>query len=248
MRRRIRRKSPEAASRPATTTSTRSASRSTSSRMWLEKRIVRPVGRHGTQQVHHLQPLARVHAVERLVEEQDRRVVDQRGGDLDPLPHALRVAADRPVRRVASSTRSMRASPPRPASAISCRRAERAHELPAGEEGVHRLALGDEADAPVDLRVPPGRRPVDRTSPDDGAGSRPSCAGSSTCRRRSARAGRSCPPPSAKVTSLTATTLPYQRETFAERRACSRRHPPMRMARVGPARCHQQDCGGDARR
>ena len=51
------------------------------------------------QQVHHVQPLARVHPVERLVEQQDRRVVDQRRGDLDPLPHALGVGADRPVLR-----------------------------------------------------------------------------------------------------------------------------------------------------
>ena len=33
---------------------------------------------HATQQLHHVQALARVHAVERLVEEQHRRVVDER--------------------------------------------------------------------------------------------------------------------------------------------------------------------------
>ena len=56
-----------------------------------------PGGGHGPQQLHHVQPLARVHAVERLVEEQDRRVVDERAGELDPLAHALGVRADRAV-------------------------------------------------------------------------------------------------------------------------------------------------------
>ena len=52
------------------------------------------------QQVHHVQPLARVHAVERLVQQHDLRVVHQRGGHLDPLPHALGVGGDLPVLRL----------------------------------------------------------------------------------------------------------------------------------------------------
>ena len=43
--------------------------------------------------------LHRVGAVQRLVEQQHPRVVDERGGDLDPLPHPLRIAADRPIGR-----------------------------------------------------------------------------------------------------------------------------------------------------
>ena len=54
-----------------------------------------------------MQPLARVHPVERLVEQQHLRVVHQRGGDPGALPHALGVRADPAVLRVGSiSTRS----------------------------------------------------------------------------------------------------------------------------------------------
>jgi hypothetical protein len=56
-----------------------------------------PVRGHRPKQVHHVQPLARVHAVERLVEDEDGRVVDESARDLDPLPHPLRVAPDRAV-------------------------------------------------------------------------------------------------------------------------------------------------------
>ena len=57
------------------------------------------------QQVHQVHPLARVDPVERLVEQQDGRVVDERGGDLDALAHALGVGVEaasapaRPCRR-----------------------------------------------------------------------------------------------------------------------------------------------------
>ena len=47
-----------------------------------------------------MQPLPRVHPVERLVQQQHLRVVHQRGGHLDPLPHALGVGRDPPVLRV----------------------------------------------------------------------------------------------------------------------------------------------------
>ena len=94
---RMARKSPDAASRPAMTTRMRSATRSTSSRMWLEKRIVQPTGRQLAKQPHGVQPLTRVHAVERLVEEEDLRLVDERGGDLGPLAHPLGVGLERPV-------------------------------------------------------------------------------------------------------------------------------------------------------
>ena len=45
----------------------------------------------------HLVAAGRVEAVGRLVEQQQPRVVDERLGQLDPLLHAGRVAADRPV-------------------------------------------------------------------------------------------------------------------------------------------------------
>ena len=48
-------------------------------------------------QLEHLVAAGRVEAVRRLVEEQQARVVDERLGELDPLLHPGRVAADRPV-------------------------------------------------------------------------------------------------------------------------------------------------------
>ena len=49
---------------------------------------------HPAQQRHEVQPLARVDPVERLVEQEHRRVVDQGRGELDPLAHPLGVRAD----------------------------------------------------------------------------------------------------------------------------------------------------------
>ena len=73
-----------------------------------EKRIVRPSAAIERSSVHHVQPLARVHPVERLVEEQDRRVVDQRAGELGALAHPLRVGADRAVGRLGQVDRGDR--------------------------------------------------------------------------------------------------------------------------------------------
>ena len=55
------------------------------------------LGGPAPQHLHHLETLARVGAVEGLVEDQHIRVVDERGGDLGALAHALRVAAHRPI-------------------------------------------------------------------------------------------------------------------------------------------------------
>ena len=52
------------------------------------------LGAHPAQQGHQVQPLAGVDAVERLVEQEHGRVVDEGGGELDPLPHPLGVGAD----------------------------------------------------------------------------------------------------------------------------------------------------------
>ena len=48
-------------------------------------------------QLEHLVAAGRVEPVRRLVEEQQARIVDEGLGELDPLLHAGRVAADRPV-------------------------------------------------------------------------------------------------------------------------------------------------------
>ena len=118
------------------------------------------IGGHRPQEIHHRQALARVHAVERLVQDQGRRIMHERGGHLDPLPHPLRVAADRPFGGVAQLDHVDRAIGGRLGIGHPRQARRGDHELAAGEEAVHRLALGDEADAPVHLGVAPGRRPV----------------------------------------------------------------------------------------
>ena len=89
--------SPSAASLPLTTSRTLSASDSTSSRMCEETRIVRPSRGEPVQELLELDAVARVGAVQRLVEDQQLGLVDERRGELDPLLHPARVGADAPV-------------------------------------------------------------------------------------------------------------------------------------------------------
>ena len=194
MSRRISRKSPEAASRPATITSTLCARRSTSSRMCDENRIVRPWRASVAEQLHHVQPLARVHAVERLVEQQDLRVVHE--GRRRPSTRWRMPLEYVAIGRSAASSRStvwMAARAAASGSASPWRRRVEPDELEAGEEREERLALRARGrSGGRRLRVPP-RRPAPRTltRPDrrPRAG-RPRGGAASTCRRRSARGGR----------------------------------------------------------
>ena len=100
-----------------------------------------------------MQPLARVHAVERLVEQQDPRLVDERAGQLGPLAHALRVRADRPVRGIGQVDRGDRpgGGAVRIGDALEPRVEPR--ELATGEEGMDRLAFRDEPEVAVHLRA-----------------------------------------------------------------------------------------------
>ncbi len=107
--RRISRKSPEAASRPATITSTLLGQPLDLLEDVRGEQDRPALGGHPPEQLHHVQPLARVHPVERLVEQQDRRLVDERRGDLRPLAHPLRVGADRAVGGVLEIDRRDRA-------------------------------------------------------------------------------------------------------------------------------------------
>ena len=114
-------------------------------------------GGHRREQLHHVQPLARVHAVERLVEEQHRRLVDERRGHLDALAHPLRVRRDGPSLgrlEVDGADRPLRGGV-RIGEALEP--GVEPDELEAGEEAVHALALGDQAEPPVEGRVAPGR-------------------------------------------------------------------------------------------
>ena len=122
--RRISRKCPDAASRPDTITSTFVARSFSSSRMCELMTIDAPRRGEASQHVHHVQTLARIHAVERLVEQQNPRIVHERTGDLDALPHPLRVRADLPVLRdLEIDERDRLARPRRSTSASCCRRA-----------------------------------------------------------------------------------------------------------------------------
>ena len=138
---------------------------------------VRPVVAHVVQQLHHVHALPRVHAVERLVEQQHGRVVDQGRGDPGALAHALGVGVDPPVLGVGHLDQLERPPGRRRRVGQPVQLGAGEHELPAGEEPVHRLPLADQCRVPVDGRVAPGRlgrRPSPH--PATGPGTRPSCA------------------------------------------------------------------------
>ena len=191
-------------------------------------RMVRPCVAERVQQLHHVHPLARVHAVERLVQQQHLRVVHQRGGDPGALPHALGVGARSagPARRSSRPARAPAGRPPPGRAAGAAWRWPSTNSL-RGQEAVHRLALADQAE----LR---GRRPGcarsarrrRSPSPRDGgeeAGHHVQHRGLAGAVRAEqagdARRRGSC------VTSLTATTLPYQRDTFCSSTVLTARPP-----------------------
>src|SRR5438876_3975964 len=92
---------------------------------------------------------------ERLVEQQDLRVVHQRRGHLDPLAHPLGVGGDLAVRRVGHVQQGDRPgrSAGRVGKLVQLRR--RQDELLAGEEGVYRVPFGYQANLPVYGRIAP---------------------------------------------------------------------------------------------
>src|SRR5450756_1605483 len=114
---------------------------------------------------HHVATLARVHPVERLVEDEASRVVDQRCGDLRALPHPLRVGRELAVGGIRELD-----GPERPIDRAAAKgqalelRAE-ADELTSREIREDRLALRDEPDTPIDGRVAEGRAPVNGDAP-----------------------------------------------------------------------------------
>ena len=113
------------------------------------------------QHPHHVQPLPGVHPVERLVEQQYPRLVHQCRGDPGPLAHALGEGLHPPVLRLphvhqvdgaAGGGRRIR-------QPVQLGAGE--HELPRGQEPVHRLAFGDQAQGAVHVGVAPRRPAVD---------------------------------------------------------------------------------------
>ncbi len=172
---------------------------------------------HLPQQVHEVQALARVHAVERLVEQQHGRVVHQRRGHLDALPHALGVLADLAVLGVTPSRR-------RPARAARRRRGRAgraARRWPVRTRHPVRKSYtasrsGTSPMRAVDLAgCCQTGSPSSVTVPADGARN-PAIMWISVDLPAPLGPSRPVMPgPIVMVTSLTATTLPYQRETVS---------------------------------
>ncbi len=109
-----------------------------------------------------MQSLARVHPVERLIEEQDPRVVDECSGQLGPLAHALRIRADRTVRGIGQVDRGDRPGGRAIGVGHALETRVEPGELAAREEGVDRLALGHETDVAVHLGTAPGALAFDQ--------------------------------------------------------------------------------------
>ena len=78
---------------PRPTTTRWSAVSCSSLIRWLETSTARPSAASDAQEAAHPDDALGVHAVERLVHHQHRRVAEQGRGDAEPLPHAERVAA-----------------------------------------------------------------------------------------------------------------------------------------------------------
>ena len=121
------------------------------------------VTRGGTspEHLHQLESLSRIGAVEGLVEDQDLRVVDQGGGYLRPLPHPLRVASHGPVLRILQLDEGHRAASGLRGVGETVQSRARECELTRAEEGIDRLPLRYQANAPVEIRVAPRGLAVD---------------------------------------------------------------------------------------
>ena len=110
-------------------------------------------------------------AVERLVEQQQLGVVGQRLGQLDALAHALREAADRALGGVLEADdRERPAARAAAGSGTPRRRAQQLDQLARREERPQPVAVGHDADPPVDRRARgAGRSPSTRTVPGVGS-------------------------------------------------------------------------------
>ena len=180
--------------RPARMMLTRSQSRSTSARMWLESSTVRPRSRNSSTQSLEDRLHQRVEARGRLVEHQQLDVGGERGDQGDLLPVALGVGCGPSWSGRARSARSARrgassSSPPRS-------RPSRSIDLAAGEVGPQVHVAGHVGEPPVQRgRVAPR---VAAEQPDRRrrrcAAARAAPGWSWTCRRRWGRGSRAPPP------------------------------------------------------
>ena len=86
--------SPSATMRPLLITRMFEVSASTSCSTWLDTSTLRPAAAHVANQLNRPAALDRVHAVQRLVEDEQLGIERDGLRELDALPHALAVRAD----------------------------------------------------------------------------------------------------------------------------------------------------------
>ncbi len=144
------------------------------------------------------------------------RVVHQRGGHLDPLPHPLGVRRDRAVLRVGHLDLRDRPLGRRAGVGQPVQLGVGDDELAAGQVVEHRLPLGHQADAcgrPASLRH--SGSPSSVTVPVEGRGSPTSSRSAWILPAPFGPSRPVTPGPIVIDTSLTATTLRYHRETWS---------------------------------
>ena len=186
-----------------------------------ENTIVRPAAAIERQQRHHAQSLARVHAVERLVEKQDRRLVDEAPASLArwripfeyvPIAPVPRRPRGRPSRCARAAAASGSAT-----SLQACVESRRIRVRSGSSRTASRSGT-----RPTSLYIEGGAMPVSpwtetRTGP---TGEQPGHQVRSVDFPAPFGPRRPVTPgPSPNEMSLTATTLPYQRATCSTSRA-----------------------------
>ena len=158
---------PSATSTPSRITPTRSQTCSTSPIRWLESSTVRPPLAERADERAHLGHAGRVEPVGRLVEDQQLRVLEQRGGDAEPLLHAQRVRSRSGRRRASvsptSSSTRLDASPGHAGVA-----GEHAQVVAAGEVRVEGRAPRPSRRCRASPSGAPGGAPSTAASPDVG--------------------------------------------------------------------------------
>ena len=165
---------PWVTSRPRAMIATRSHICCTSPSRWLDTKTVRPSAPSDADEVAELLDPGRVEPVRRLVEDEQRRVLQQRGGEPEPLLHA-RASRCAPGRPRARRARRVRASPRPRRGPIPSSAPEQLEVAPARERREQRRRLDDRrrsaADHAGQVAAAPSRRaptrcpPVGRTRP-----------------------------------------------------------------------------------
>ena len=128
---------------------------SISCRMWLETMTLLPCAAPLLDQADGLAARERIHAGQRLVEDQQLGIVRERLRQLDALPHALAVGADLLVGGVDQVDQLERPlAPPSRGLALvdAVQPHERGHPFEPGHPLVERVLLRAEADAEVERR------------------------------------------------------------------------------------------------